>query len=75
MAQADVLLYPRPYPTTPCQPSRPALVVCACCERGRDEDGRWLPLRSLVREAASGFVTHGLCMDCASRLYPEVFDS
>lgn len=51
------------------------LALCVCCHRARDERGRWLPLQSVVGDARRRLVTHGLCLDCARRLYPDVADA
>jgi hypothetical protein len=48
------------------------LPICAACKMIRDEDfGGWRQLESYIREYTEAEFTHGICPDCAHRLYPE----
>jgi hypothetical protein len=46
------------------------LSLCASCKRVRDEDGGWSDLDLYVRSHTHTEFSHGLCPDCAQRLYP-----
>jgi hypothetical protein len=50
---------------------RQFLVVCAACERVRDDVGRWHELSLYPFDAVPGQFSHGLCPECLKRLYPE----
>lgn len=56
------------------------LPVCAGCKRIRlegDKSGgeeQWVPLEDYVRKQTSVEFSHGLCIDCLKRNYPEVSD-
>jgi len=47
------------------------LPICAACKRIRREHGDWQPLETYIREQSDAKFTHGICPDCAERLYPE----
>lgn len=48
--------------------------ICASCKKIRDDHGYWKPIeRHLLRHVKVRF-THGICPDCARKLYPEVVD-
>lgn len=48
------------------------LPICAACKAIRDEQGRWHPVESYVRARTAADFTHGICPDCARRLYPDL---
>ncbi len=47
------------------------LPICAACKKIRDEQGAWNPLEVYVESHSEAAFTHGMCPDCARRLYPE----
>jgi hypothetical protein len=47
------------------------LPVCSACHRIRGEHGDWQPLESYILEQSDAQFTHGICPDCAEKLYPE----
>jgi len=47
------------------------LPICASCKKIRDEKGQWAPVEKYIRERADVSFTHGICPECARRLYPE----
>lgn len=49
------------------------LPVCASCKKIRDEAGVWHPIESYIRERAEVEFSHGICPQCARRLYPECY--
>jgi hypothetical protein len=46
------------------------LPVCSACKKIRDEKGSWHPIESYIREKSSAEFTHGICPECAEKLYP-----
>ena len=48
------------------------LPICASCKRIRD-DGRWKALEEFITQNSQADFTHGLCPECATQLYPEVY--
>jgi len=49
------------------------LPVCASCKRIRDEQNRWQPIESYIRDRSEAEFSHGICPDCALKLYPEYY--
>lgn len=49
------------------------LTVCPHCQRIRDKEGRWHPLAGYLDRQPQIPQSHGLCPECASTLYPEIF--
>jgi PAS domain S-box-containing protein len=47
------------------------LPICASCKKIRDEKGQWNSIERYIRERSDARFTHGICPDCAHRLYPE----
>jgi PAS domain S-box-containing protein len=45
--------------------------MCASCRRVRDEDGGWIELERYVKRHTHTRFSHGLCPECAERLYPD----
>ncbi len=49
------------------------LPICASCKRIRDDQGYWQQIESYIRDHSEAEFSHGICPDCARKLYPEVF--
>lgn len=49
------------------------LPICASCKKIRDDHGYWQQVEVYLSEHADVDFSHGLCPDCAHRLYPEFF--
>jgi PAS domain S-box-containing protein len=47
------------------------LPICASCKNIRDEQGKWTPVERYVRDRSEAQFTHGICPECAARLYPD----
>ena len=47
------------------------LPICASCKNIRDDRGKWTAVEVYVRERSAAKFSHGICPDCARRLYPE----
>lgn len=48
------------------------LPVCAACKKIRDDQGRWHNMETYIRAHSSAGFTHGICPDCAKKLYPDL---
>jgi hypothetical protein len=49
------------------------LPICAHCKKIRDDKGYWNQIESYIREHSEAEFSHGICPDCAQKLYPEFF--
>ena len=50
------------------------LPICAGCKKIRDDQGYWQQVEFYLQKHSDAKFTHGLCPDCCTRLYPEVFN-
>ncbi len=49
------------------------LPVCASCKQVRDDQGYWSQLETYLKKHTEISFSHGLCQDCAHKLYPEYY--
>jgi DNA-binding NtrC family response regulator len=49
------------------------LPICSSCKNIRDDKGYWNRLEVYLEEHSSATLTHGICPECAHRLYPDIF--
>ena len=47
------------------------LPVCASCKNIRDDQGNWKQIEVFVRDRAAVEFSHGICPECAKKLYPD----
>jgi two-component system cell cycle sensor histidine kinase/response regulator CckA len=47
------------------------LPICSSCKKIRDDQGYWQQVETYVKKHSDAEFTHGLCPDCATKLYPE----
>lgn len=47
------------------------LPVCASCKKIRNEQGAWKEMEVYISEHSEADFSHGICEECAKRLYPE----
>lgn len=52
---------------------RGILPICASCKKIRDDKGYWNQIESYIRDHSEAEFSHGICPDCAKKLYPELF--
>lgn len=52
---------------------RGILPICASCKKIRDDKGYWNQIESYIRDHSEAKFSHGICPDCAKKLYPELF--
>lgn len=49
------------------------LPICASCKKIKDDNGYWNQIESYIRDHSEAEFSHGICPDCAKKLYPELF--
>ena len=47
------------------------LPVCASCKKIRDNKGSWHDIEGYVQDRSEAEFSHGICPECAKKLYPE----
>lgn len=47
--------------------------ICASCKKIRDDSGYWNQIEVYIKEHSEANFSHGLCPDCAKKLYPDFF--
>jgi len=52
---------------------RGLIPICAACKKIRDDEGFWQEVEVYVRDHTDAQFSHGLCPDCAQRLYPGYY--
>ena len=50
------------------------LPTCASCKRIRNADGDWEQMETYIQNHSTAKFSHGLCLSCAKKLYPNIFD-
>lgn len=46
------------------------LPICSSCKKIRDDQGSWTQLEWYIRDHSGAEFTHGICPECAEKLYP-----
>jgi PAS domain S-box-containing protein len=49
------------------------LPICASCKKIRNDKGYWEQIEVYIRDHSEAAFSHGICPDCAKRLYPEYY--
>jgi methyl-accepting chemotaxis protein len=49
------------------------LPICCSCKKIRDDTGYWKQIETYVSEHSHAEFTHGICPECAKKLYPDYF--
>ena len=47
------------------------LSICASCKKIRNERGQWEVLETYIRNRSAADFSHGLCLECLQKLYPQ----
>ncbi|RMG74162.1 MAG: response regulator [Nitrospirae bacterium] len=47
--------------------------ICASCKKIRDDSGYWKQVEQYIEEHSQAEFSHGLCPDCAKKLYPGYY--
>lgn len=50
------------------------LPICASCKKIRNEKGDYEQIEKYVTEHSEALFSHGICPECARKLYPEFFN-
>ncbi|HTG01691.1 MAG TPA: hypothetical protein VK654_14010 [Nitrospirota bacterium] len=50
------------------------LPICANCKKIRDDEGYWHDVDVYIANHTKAEFTHGMCAECAAKLYPSLFD-
>ena len=50
------------------------LPICSNCNRIRDDEGYWRQIEGSFLDHSDKDFTHGICPQCARKLYPEYYD-
>ncbi len=50
------------------------LAICANCKKIRDDEGYWEEIESYFTEHADVSFSHGICPECAKKLYPDLYE-
>jgi AmiR/NasT family two-component response regulator len=48
--------------------------ICASCKQVRDDKGYWQSVEKYLADHSDIDFTHGICPECAKKLYPEYYD-
>lgn len=48
------------------------LPICASCKKIRDDEGYWNQIESYLKKHADVVFSHGICPECAKKLYPDI---
>jgi DNA-binding NtrC family response regulator len=51
------------------------LPICSACKNIRDDKGYWNRIESYISKNSNVEFSHGICPDCAKKLYPEFYIS
>jgi hypothetical protein len=51
---------------------RGMLPICCNCKNIRDDKGYWNKIESYIQEHSEAEFSHGICPDCAKKLYPDL---
>jgi hypothetical protein len=47
------------------------LPICSSCKKIRDDEGSWKQIEVYISEHADVEFSHGICSECAEKLYPD----
>ncbi len=47
--------------------------ICSSCKKIRNDEGYWLQIEEYLRTHSDLDFTHGICLDCAEQLYPDIY--
>lgn len=50
------------------------LPICSECKKIRDDKGYWNRIESYISKHSGVEFSHGICPDCAKKLYPELYE-
>jgi len=47
------------------------LPICSSCKKIRDDNGYWTQIEGYIRDHSEADFSHGICPECAKKLYPD----
>ncbi len=47
--------------------------ICCSCKKIRNDDDYWEQIEVYIQKHTNAIFSHGLCPDCAEKLYPDLF--
>jgi hypothetical protein len=50
------------------------LPICASCKKIRNDRGYWEHIEGYIKEHSEAEFSHGICPDCAKKLYPDIYE-
>lgn len=50
---------------------RGIIPICASCKKIRDDKEHWNQIETYIKEHSDADFSHGICPECAEKLYPE----
>jgi DNA-binding NtrC family response regulator len=50
------------------------LPICSVCKNIRDDKGYWTRIESYISRHSEVKFSHGICPDCAKKLYPDLYN-
>jgi hypothetical protein len=50
------------------------LPICSSCKKIRDDKGYWTQIEAYIRDHSQAEFSHGICPECAKKLYPELYE-
>lgn len=65
----------QPEPETGQRLGYPFVAACASCKRIRVANGHWVEVEVGAVDPARVQTSHGICPDCAAKLYPQIYTS
>lgn len=48
------------------------LPICASCKKIRDDKGYWVQIEKYISDRSDARFSHGICLECAKKLYPDL---
>lgn len=54
---------------------RGILPICSSCKKIRDDKGSWSQIEVYIRDHSEAEFSHGICPECAKKLYPEIHNN
>jgi len=48
------------------------LPICSSCKKIKDDQGYWNQIEGYIKEHSEAEFSHGICPDCARKLYPDL---
>ena len=50
------------------------LPICANCKKIRNNENQWEQMEKYITQHSLAQFSHGLCPECAKKLYPDLYD-